>query len=71
MKSDGIYYDYDFQNNARSTVVSCAGFFPFCFGIDDSAEDFRKVLQHLEAEHGVIACDEGAISGQRRTAGRR
>ena len=58
MKSDGIYYDYDFRNNARSCVVSCAGFFPFCFGIDDSAEDFRKVLQHLEAEHGVIACDE-------------
>ena len=58
MKSDGIYYDYDFQHSRRSAVVSCAGFFPFCFGIDDSTEDFQKLLRHLEAEHGVLACDE-------------
>ncbi len=58
MKSDGFYYDYDFRNDRRSAVVSCADFFPFCFGIDNRAEDFRKLLQRVEAEHGVIACDE-------------
>lgn len=58
MKHDGIYYDYDFANNTRSAVVSCAALYPFAFGVDDSVEDFLKTLAHVERAWGVVACDD-------------
>lgn len=58
MKHDGIYYDYDFVSNRCSAVVSCAALYPYAFGVDDSIQDFKKTLAHLEREWGVVACDD-------------
>ena len=57
MKRDGIYYDYNYVDGTLSPVVSCASLFPYYVGLDSSGEDFKKTLEHLEARHGVIACD--------------
>ena len=56
MKKDGVYFDYDFVREKCSNVVSCAGLYPYFVGLDDDAEGFRKTLEQLEREYGVVAC---------------
>lgn len=57
MKRDELYYDYDFENETLSSVVSCASLFPYYVGIDSSAKGVQETLRRLEAERGVVACD--------------
>lgn len=56
MKTNKGYFDFDFEKNVHSDVVSCAGLFPFAVGLDDDKEIFLKTLAHLEREYGVVAC---------------
>ena len=58
---DGVYYDYDFVNGRRSTVVSGAVFSLLYAGIPD-AEQARtlveKALGRLEFEYGIAVCED-------------
>lgn len=57
MKEDGIYYDYNFKEGVRSSVVSAAAFFPYFAGVDKDIDGFRKTLAILEYAYGVVACE--------------
>lgn len=59
--SDGIYYDYDYVNGRRSTVVSGAVFSLLYAGVPDDAQARRLVkgaLERLEFEYGVAVCED-------------
>lgn len=56
---DGMYYDYDYVNGRRSTVVSGAVFSLLCAGVPDAPKArrlVRRALDELEFEYGVAAC---------------
>lgn len=57
MLAGDFYYDYNFKNNKCSDVLSCAALFPFFVGIDKDPEKFKKALNRLEKEFGLVACD--------------
>ena len=57
MRQDGLYFDYNFQTQTRSDVLSCASLFPYFVGLDDDKEGFEKALSRLEKDFGVVACD--------------
>lgn len=52
---NGVYYDYDYKTNTRSSVVSCASFFPFIVGLSDDKKAYAYLLSKLEKEFGVVA----------------
>lgn len=56
MKTDAGYFDYDYEKNTRSDVVSCAAFFPYAVGMDEDKATFLRTLSVLESEHGLVAC---------------
>lgn len=62
---DGVFYDYDTEQNVRSELVSCACFYPLYVGMatPEEAEAALTVLPHIEMEHGVVACEECDVSG--------
>lgn len=58
---DGIYYDYDYENGRRSTVVSGAVFNLLYAGVSDSEQARRLVggaLERLEFDYGIAACED-------------
>ena len=57
MRKDGLYFDYNFKTGECSKVLSCAGLFPYFVGLDDSVENYKKALNRLEKEYGMVACD--------------
>ena len=57
MRVDGVYYDYDFEKQACSCVLSCASLFPYFVGLDDDKSTFLRVLKRLERTYGLVACD--------------
>jgi len=57
---DGLFYDYDFMNDCRSSVLS-GGVFNLMFAkvmTQEQAEAMRNALPRLEREHGIAACEE-------------
>ena len=60
----GLYYDYNYVTHTRSTVYSAAVFNLLWAGIPD-ADQVRNIvdnLPRLEAEYGIVACEEGIRS---------
>lgn len=58
---DGIYYDYDYVNGRRSSVISGAVFSLLYAGVPDPSQARRLVdgaLGRLEFEYGVAACED-------------
>ena len=58
---DGVYYDYDFVNGRRSTVVSGAVFSLLYAGIPDAEQArilVKKALGRLEFEYGIAVCED-------------
>lgn len=61
LADDGIYYDYDYINDRRSTVVSGAVFSLLNAGLPDAQQARRLVkgaLRRLEFEYGIAACED-------------
>lgn len=58
---DGLYYDYDYRSNRRSTVLSGAVFNLLYAGIPDAEQAARLVaaaLPRLEHAHGVAVTED-------------
>ena len=58
---DGVYYDYDFVNGRRSTVVSGAVFSLLYAGIPDAEQArilVKKALGRLEFVYGIAVCED-------------
>ena len=57
---DGLFYDYDFVNDCRSTVLSGGVFNLMYAGVmtRKQASAMQKALPRLEMEHGISACEE-------------
>ena len=56
MKTNTGYFDYDYEKNTRSDVVSCAALFPYAVGLDDDTSSFLHTLSVLECANGLVAC---------------
>lgn len=54
---NGIFYDYNYKENVLSPIGSCASFYPYAVGISDDREAAKKLLEKLELEHGISACE--------------
>ena len=54
---DGILYDYSYATGRRSTVRSCASFFPLFVGMVDSDDGIDALLDALELEFGIQAAE--------------
>lgn len=52
---DGIFYDYSYVTGKRSSVKSCASFFPLFVGMIDSDDGVDKLLAALELDFGIQA----------------
>lgn len=57
LASDGLYRDYNFRKDSFGTVLSCASFYPYAFGISDDKKGALKLLEKLELPHGVSCCE--------------
>lgn len=55
LASDGIYYDYDYKTKTRSTLISCASFFPFFVGLSNDKRAYAHILSKSERAFGVVA----------------
>ena len=56
-KDDGLYYDYNFKENAFSPIFSAASFYPFALGISADKVAAEKTLKRLEYDFGISACE--------------
>ena len=56
-KDNGIYLDYNVERNCYSTVLSAISFYPYTFGLSDDKRGAKAVLERLELEHGLSACE--------------
>lgn len=56
-KDNGIFMDYNYEKDCFSKVVSCASMYPFAVGLSDDKEAAKKVLERLELEFGIAACE--------------
>ena len=54
---DGIFYDYSYVHGKRSSVKSCAAFFPLFVGMDDSDKGIDALLSSLELDYGLQAAE--------------
>lgn len=59
----GIYYDYNFSKERRSTVSSLAGYYPLWAGMVDQAraEQMVKTLRRFEQRGGLATTDGQAV----------
>lgn len=62
---DGVFYDYDTEENVRTTLASCACFYPLYVGMatPEEAKAAVELLPRLEMEHGVVACEKCDVRG--------
>lgn len=54
---NGIFYDYNYKDDELSPVGSCVSFYPYAVGISDDREAAKRLLEKLELEHGLAACE--------------
>lgn len=62
--ADGLFYDYDFVNGQRSQVLSGGIFNLLNARLVSKAQAkavLNRALPRLEAEHGIVACEEGTF----------
>ena len=61
----GVFYDYDTEANTRTTLASCACFYPLYVGMATAEEAKAAValLPRLEMAHGVAACEQCDVRG--------
>lgn len=52
-KESGIYWDYNFEKDCFSTVLTAASLYPYFFGVSDDGISAKKVLERLELEKGL------------------
>lgn len=55
-KENGVFMDYNYEDDSFSRVVSCASMYPFAVGLSDDKEAAKKVLEKLELDFGMAAC---------------
>lgn len=55
-KDTGIYYDYNYMENNLSVTLSAASFYPYALGISSDKSGAKKVLDVLDLEFGISAC---------------
>ncbi len=62
---NGVFFDYDIEQNVRSELVSCACFYPMYVGMATAAEAEAalKILPRIEMAHGVVACEQCDVRG--------
>ena len=56
---DGIFYDYSYVENKKSSLISCASFFPCFVGMTADEKGTDKLLSALELDFGLqatVAC---------------
>lgn len=59
MKSnDGLYYDYDYTINSRSTVLSAASFTPYAFGVSCDKNGLKKLTERISYKFGISATEK-------------
>lgn len=58
----GILRDYDFINKEQSNVISVASLLPFWAGITENRSVCEKILNVLEFEKGISACEKSEVS---------
>jgi alpha,alpha-trehalase len=63
-EASGFYFDYDWANRRRGTVVSSAAYFPLWTGAcsEKQAAALVRNLPLLERAHGLMTCAEGGNS---------
>jgi len=59
----GCYTDYDFANQKKSDVVSCAALYPLMAGLA-TPEQAEKTVKKMRA---VLECDHGLVAGEKRS----
>jgi alpha,alpha-trehalase len=58
----GLFYDFDFKNQTKSTIASLASFVPLWTGLasPEQARTTVKNLTRFEYEYGVSSCEKNA-----------
>lgn len=56
-KDRGIYLDYNVKRNYFSSVLSAVSLYPYAFGLSRDKKGAKAVLDRLELEHGLSACE--------------
>ncbi len=59
----GVYFDYDFQNKARTNIYCVACYLPFVFGINGNKEALNRINERLILAHGVSSCEKLSVKG--------
>ncbi len=54
---DGVWYDYSYTENKKSTLLSCASFFPYFVGLTQDRKGIDKLLSALELDFGLQASE--------------
>lgn len=56
---DGLFYDYDYVNDVRSTILSGGSFNLMFAGImtEEQARSMKNALPRIEGEYGMMACE--------------
>jgi len=57
LTSSGIYLDYNIKMGGHSDILSAASLYPYAFGVSTDKEGERRVLERLELEYGLSACE--------------
>ena len=57
-----VFRDYDFRNKKFSPVISIASLLPFWAGITKNTQSCKKILNVLECEKGIAACEKSNSS---------
>ena len=62
---DGVLYDYNFVKEERSTMLTAASYYPLFANMltGDEAEKSILKLMSLEAEYGILTCEENSEPG--------
>ncbi len=56
-KESGIYWNYNFEKDCFSTVLTITSFYPYFFGVSKDSLSAKRVLARLELEKGVSVAE--------------
>ena len=63
MDKDGLYHDYNFITQERSTLITGASMTPYAFGVSDDKQACLTAFSALELPYGVAVGDKQTDSG--------
>lgn len=58
LTNDGVYLDYNMETGVHSQVLSAVSLYPYAFGVSDDKNGALKVLNRLELQFGLSACEK-------------